>query len=320
MMRTPLRVLGLTALAAAIPIVLYPPLRGLLGFYYRLFRAKLLADQFYANFPCVSKNICFLPGSPLTLDVYQPETGTGYPVVFYVYGGSWNSGNKELYAPAAQRLLPEGVVMVVPNYTRFPAAGYPSQTQEVAAALAWTLDNIANYGGDPRRVIVAAQSAGAQIAGLAVYDPRWLATYGHSPAELRGFIGISGVYDIPIQLDYERRKRRREEYVVNVMGGRENVTLASPSTYARNSVPPTLLIHGDLDETVPLRMSLELHERLTAAGADSELRIYKGSGHSDILFRALTEKPPRLLDDMLAFTHRRTRPDGQPPENFTTVG
>jgi len=316
MMRTPLRILGLTALATALAIVFYPPLRGLLGFYYRLFRAKRLSDEFYANFPCVSKNIQFLAGSPLTLDVYQPETGSGYPVVFYVYGGSWNSGNKELYAPAAQRLLPEGVVMVVPNYTRYPAAGYPSQTQEVAAALAWTLDHIAEYGGDPGRVIVAAQSAGAQIAGLAVYEPRWLAAHGHSPAELRGFIGISGVYDIPTQLEFERSKRRKEQYVVSVMGGRDNVALASPSTYARIDVPPTLLIHGDIDETVPLRMSLELHERLTAAGADCELRIYKGSGHSDILFRALTEKPARLLDDMLAFTHRRT----QPPKTLSSMG
>ncbi len=317
MMRISLRLLGLTALAAAMTVAFYPPLRGLLGYYYRLFRAKRLAEQFYASFPCVSKDIHFLAGSPLTLDVYQPEGGSGFPVVFYVYGGSWNSGNKELYAPAAQRLLPEGVVMVVPNYTRFPAAGYPNQTREVAAALAWTLDHIAEYGGDPGRVIVAAQSAGAQIAGLAVYDPRWLAAYGHSPAELRGFIGISGVYDIATQLDYERSKRRSEQYVVNVMGGRENVSSASPSTYAGVDVPPTLLIHGDIDETVPLRMSLDLHERLTAAGAESELRIYAGSGHSDILFRALTEKPARLLDDMLTFTRRRTLTDGQPPKTIT---
>src|SRR5436190_7271731 len=117
MVRPPRRIFGLTALAAAITIALYRPLMSLLGFYYRLFRAKRHANLFYANFPCVSKDIRFLPGSPLMLDVYQPETGSGYPVVFYVYGGSWNSGNKELYAPAAQRLLPEGVVMVVPNYT-----------------------------------------------------------------------------------------------------------------------------------------------------------------------------------------------------------
>jgi acetyl esterase/lipase len=166
---------------------------------------------------------------------------------------------------------------------------------------------------------VAAQSAGAQIAGLAVYDPRWLAAHGHSPAELRGFIGISGVYDIPTQLEYERSKRRQEGYVVKVMGGRENATPASPSTYARVDVPPTLLIHGDIDETVPLRMSLDLHDRLQAAGADSELRIYAGSGHSDILFRALTEKPPRLLDDMLSFTRRRTLPEGGPNKTVSAA-
>jgi acetyl esterase/lipase len=320
MLRTLFRLVGVTALAAVITVALFPPLRGLVGFYYRLFRATRLADQFYANFPCVSKNIHFLPGSQLTLDVYQPEAGSGYPVVFYVYGGSWNTGNKELYAPAAQRLLPEGVVMVVPNYTLYPAAGYPNQTQEVAAALAWTLGNIANYGGDPSRVIVAAQSAGAQIAGLTVYDPRWLAVHGHSPAELRGFIGISGVYHIPTQLAHERRRHRSGQYVVDVMGGRENVIAASPSTYAGRQVPPTLLIHGDIDETVPLRMSLDLRDRLTAAGADCELRIYAGSGHAEIMFRALTENPPRLLDDMLAFTHRRTSRDGHGPIILTPAG
>jgi acetyl esterase/lipase len=306
MMRALLRFIGLTVLAAVAAVLLVPPLRGLVGYYYRLFWAKRRADQFYANFPCVSKNIHYSPGSPLTLDVYQPETGAGYPVVFYVYGGSWNSGNKELYAPAAQRLLPEGIVMVVPDYTRYPAAGFPNQTKEIAAALAWTLDNIGQYGGDPSRVIMAAQSAGAQIAGLVAYDPRWLEPYGHSPAELRGFFGISGVYDIPTQLGYERSKRRKEQYVADVMGGRENAVAASPSTYAGAQVPPTLLIHGDIDETVPLRMSVELHDRLATCGADCELRVYTGAGHSDILFRALTEKPPRLLDDLLAFTRQRT--------------
>src|SRR5260221_2548485 len=78
-------------------------LRDELLFFYRLFRAQQQANQFYATCPWVTKNIVYHPAMPRRLDVYRPETGAGHPVIVYVYGGSWTSGNKELYAPAAQR-------------------------------------------------------------------------------------------------------------------------------------------------------------------------------------------------------------------------
>jgi acetyl esterase/lipase len=239
------------------------------------------------------------------LDVYRPAHGDGHAVVVYVYGGSWNSGNKKLYSLAAQRILPKGIVLVVPDYTTFPAAGYPRQSEEVAAALAWTLDHIHEFGGDPARVLLAAQSAGAQIAALALLDPRFLAAHGHSAAELRGFIGISGVYDMECQLAFERKLRRQEQFVLNVIGGQKNTAAASPLTFAGAHAPPTLLIHGDADRTVPLEMSLRLHQRLTESGVASELNIYPRGGHSAILFEALAQNPSRLFTEMLDFVQRR---------------
>jgi acetyl esterase/lipase len=276
------------------------------AYYWNLHNAKRVADRFYAECPSVFKNISYHASTPRRLDVYRPGDGSGYPVVVYVYGGSWHSGNKELYAAAAQRLLPEGVVVVVPDYTLYPAAGYPRQSQEIAAALAWTLENIEAYGGDRARVVVAAQSAGGQVAGLALFDPRFLAAHGHSPAEICGFAGISGVYDIATQLDHERRQARSGQFVVAVMGGRENIRAASPLSFAGPGTPPTLLVHGDADGTVPARMSQDLHARLNAAGAESELIIYRGAGHSAILFEALARTPSRLLTDIMTFVRRST--------------
>ncbi|MCC6191093.1 MAG: alpha/beta hydrolase [Anaerolineales bacterium] len=283
-------------------------------YYWRLFQAKRLADQFYAECPTVHRNVVYHSDMPKRLDVYCPPAAGAHPVVFYVYGGSWHSGNKVLYASAAQRLLSEGVVVVIPDYTVYPAAGYPRQSQEVAAALAWTLDHSHLYGGDPGRVFVAAQSAGAQIAALALLDRRFLAPYGHNPSEVRGFIGISGVYDIPTQLAHERRKGRSGQYVISVMGGRQNVTVASPLAHAGAHAPPALLIHGDVDGTVPVQMSLDLHARLRAAGVDCELAIYPGGGHSGILFDALRQKPSRLISDVMGFVRRATAPLASPPE------
>lgn len=275
--------------------------REVLEFYWRLWAAQRAAARFYATFPTLDKDIAYSAQTTQRLDVYQPEGADGRPVLVYVYGGSWNGGRKTLYAPAAQRLLPEGAVIVIPDYTLYPQAGYPTQTQEIAAALAWTLEHIHEYGGDPAKVVVVAQSAGAHLAALALLDPRFLAAHGHSAAEVRGFFGISGVYDIETQLAHERTKGRTGQYVIDVMGGRQNIAAASPATFVGPNAPRTHFIHGDKDTTVPLRMSVEFDERLRAAGAQSTFSLYPGGGHSGILFDALAENPSRLMTDIVTF-------------------
>jgi acetyl esterase/lipase len=275
--------------------------REVVEFYWRLWGAQRLANQFYASCATLYKDIAYSAQTAQRLDIYRPDDGEGHPVLVYVYGGSWNGGRKTLYAPAAQRLLPEGAVIVIPDYTLYPAAGYPTQSQEIAAALAWTLEHIHEYGGDPRQVVVVAQSAGAHVAAMALLDPQFLGAHGHSAAEIRGFFGISGVYDIETQLAHERTKGRSGQYVVDVMGGRQNVAVASPSTFAGPHAPRTHLVHGDKDTTVPLRMSVEFCERLRAAGAEVEFTLYPGGGHSGMLFEALADNPSRLITEIVAF-------------------
>jgi acetyl esterase/lipase len=307
---------GLAALAAAAIMMALlawkrPHLVDDLLFIYRLLRAQRQANRFYAAYPWVTKNVAYHPALPRRLDVYRPEKGTNHPVIVYVYGGSWSSGNKELYAPAAQRFVPSGFVLVIPDYTLYPQAGYPRQTEEIAAALAWTLDHIAEYGGDPRRVVLVAQSAGAQISGLALLEPRWLAAYDHSAGDVRGFVGISGVYDFEAVLAYHRASPRARKLLSAVLGGEDKAGLASPIRYVSAQCPPALLIHGDADTTVPIEVGRQFHERLTAAGIPSEFVTYPKAGHADILFRALTEKPPRLVNDILSFVQRCTAlPEG----------
>ena len=308
-MNPKLRRFGILVAVAALAAWLLIRVRLAVRSYLRLLRAKRLADQFYAECPSgrITKNVIYNPDVAARLDVYQPQSGSGHPVAVYVYGGSWNSGNKELYASAAQRLLPAGLVLVIPDYTLYPAGGYPRQTQDIAAAIAWTLDNIGDYGGDPRRVVVVAQSAGAQVAALAVLEPHWLAAHRHSPSELRGFIGISGVFDLPTQLEHLRSNRRASQFVMDVMGGPANLRQASPSQFVSTVTPPTLLIHGDADRTVPVRMSKDYHRRLLAAGVQSHLLIYRRAGHAEILLKALTDDPSQLINDILNFIRRSTQ-------------
>jgi acetyl esterase/lipase len=235
------------------------------------------------------------------LDVYQPDTGAGYPVLVYIYGGSWMSGNKELYAPAAQLLMPQGMLVVVPNYTLHPVAHYRQQASEVAESIAWTLDNIERYGGDPKRIVVGGQSAGAHLAALALLDEQWLARSGHQVTEIAGFLGISGPYDIQSQMKFEHANRREGKLLIEHFEGEENFALASPLAYVRPGLPPAHLIHGDADSTVPITSSDTLHGAWLATGNDSVYSVYEGGRHAEILFEALTENPSRLVREMSDF-------------------
>src|SRR5262249_1481377 len=160
-----------------------------------------------------------------------------------------------------------------------PAAGYPQQTEEIAAALAWTLDHVAEYGGDPQRLMVAAQSAGAQVGGLALLEPRWLAAHGHSSAEVRGFLGISGAFDVDAGYGFHAGKIRVQATIAAVFGGMEHAAAASPINHLRSGLPPIRLIHGDADRVVPLNVSEAFAQRARAAGVACELLIYPRGGH-----------------------------------------
>jgi acetyl esterase/lipase len=279
----------------------------------RVAHATRQGQRFYAECATLTKGLPVHSSLRTRLDVYRPEGAVARPVLVYVYGGSWRNGDRTRYAPLGQRLLPEGFVVVVPDYTTFPAARYPQPTQEIAAAIAWTLENIERYGGDPKRVVVGAHSAGAQIAGLAVLDPRWLGALGHSAAELRGFVGVSGVYDLPLQSAHLRRVGGLAWYIAAIAGGEHNLEVASPSRHIGPLDLPVLLIHGRADAVVPAHIAQDFHKRLQAAGVPSELIIYPDRGHGSLMYDALLENPSRLIGDFTRFMRRVTAPPAAEP-------
>lgn len=267
----------------------------------RVLNAKRIADRFYTNYAALAKHLPYGPGPAQRLDAYWPESGAGHPVFVFVHGGSWYSGNKELYAPMAQRLITDGIAVVIPGYSLHPHATYRRQARDVAAAVAWTLENVDRFGGDPRRVVLGGHSAGAHLAALVTFDGQYLGELGHSPSEIRGLIGMSGVYDFGIQLAFERLRGGSGQLLIAVAEGQANFAQASPIRFVHPGAPPVLLIHGEKDETVPLRMATEFQAALQSGGALSRLLIYPKTGHSGLLLDAVGQSRPRLLADIARF-------------------
>lgn len=104
---------------------------------------------------------------PLRCDVFRPDDGRVLPAVIMIHGGGWNSGDRSLQVPLAQRLAAAGFVAIPVEYRLIPEALYPAGLHDIKTAIRWARAHAAEYGIDPDRVAVWGCSAGAQLATLA---------------------------------------------------------------------------------------------------------------------------------------------------------
>lgn len=132
------------------------------------------------------------------VDVYAPEGARGLPVVFWIHGGGWQVGDRTEIQLKPQAFVEKGFVFVSTGYRLLPNVEMQTIFQDVAKGLKWTHDHVAEFGGDPKRVLVMGHSAGAQLAALISIDDRYLKAEGLSLALIKGCVPVDGdTFDIP---------------------------------------------------------------------------------------------------------------------------
>ena len=235
-----------------------------------------------------------------TLDVWRAadaDPATPRPVIIFYYGGGWVHGDRGAYAFAARAYAKAGFVVVVPDYRKVPGVRFPAFLQDAAEAVKWTRDNIAGYGGDPRRIATAGHSAGAYAAIMLAMDPRWLTAIGVDPAVIRAAVGLSGPYDF-FPFDKQRS--------IDAFRGVTDGPSTQPIHYARADLPPMLLVTSSDDTQVRPYNAVNLAKALRKAGSPVAFRNYAGLTHEDVvmaLSRPFRGKAP-VLDDSVAFLRR----------------
>ena len=150
------------------------------------------------------------PASPLhTLDVYASPSAKNAPVVFWIHGGGWQGGDKSDVAEKPRFFVEKGFVFVSVNYRLLPKVEMIDIFHDVAKSFRWVHDHIAEYGGDPKRVLVGGHSAGAQLAALLCTDDRYLKAEGIAFTDLIGCVPVDGdTYDVPAIIETEETRRR----------------------------------------------------------------------------------------------------------------
>lgn len=164
------------------------------------------------------------------LDLYYPEKA-GYATVIWFHGGGLTDGNR--FVP--QELKEKGIAVVAVGYRLSPKAKVTDIIGDAAAAIAWTMQHISDYGGDPKKIFLSGHSAGGYLDLMVGLDKRRLAPYGLDPDTLAGIIPFSP----QVITHFTARKE---------MGLPETtpfVNELAPLYHIRKDAPPILLITGD---------------------------------------------------------------------------
>lgn len=208
------------------------------------------------------------------LDLHIPSAATqaARPVLIFFYGGSWSSGKKEQYFFAADSFTRLGYIVVIPDYLKAPKAKFPQFIEDGAAAIAWTKENIAAYGGNPEAVFVSGHSAGAHLGGLLLADAQYLERYNLQPSDVKAFAGLAGPYNFT---------PTKPEFIK--IFGPENFEKMKMMNFINGDEPPMLLMHGLKDKTVGVQNKEASIERLHAAGVPYKDIEYSDATHIGIM-------------------------------------
>ena len=125
----------------------------------------------------VAKDVAYGSDDPLQkFDIYSPaktpaEKGRGLPIVVFVHGGGFVGGDKADYNNVPTYLSQHGMVAVNADYRLAPKVTWPAGSRDVGAMVAFLRKNGAQYGGNPRRIVLIGHSAGANLVASYVLDP-----------------------------------------------------------------------------------------------------------------------------------------------------
>jgi acetyl esterase/lipase len=221
------------------------------------------------------------------IHLYRPHRadGTGaLPIIIDIHGGSWQVGSVREDQGFARVMAARGYAVYAIDYRKAPAHRFPAQIDDVRAAITWIHDTAAKYHADATRVALVGRSAGGHLAMLAGYTsaeiPIRAIVNFYGPADLMDFYSDPPSPD-PLQV---------RPMLTALLGGSPTempdlYRQASPSTYIRPGLPPTLHIQGRADNVVKARFARETNNQLLARGSRSILLELPWADHSfDFVF------------------------------------
>ncbi|MHC5560928.1 alpha/beta hydrolase fold domain-containing protein [Kocuria sp. U4B] len=250
------------------------------------------------------------PTGDLLLDLYRPDVAGPVPVILWLHGGGWFTGDRTLAPGLARHAAATGCAVASIEYRLSGQALFPAQLHDVRAAIRFLRASAEPFGLDPRAVGVWGASAGGHLAALAGLTGHLARLPGE---EDEGDASVQAVAESYGPVDLAAVVAEAEATIpgmdganspeARLIGGHpaqnaEATRRASPLSWVSSAAPPFQISHGTADVLVSYRQSERLHEALLAAGTASELYLLEGYKHGFLNPAGrLDVKLARVMDD-----------------------
>lgn len=211
---------------------------------------------------------------PLLLDLYRPKRQNGsnprnekVPGLIFIHGGGWKSGGRQDYRAYTTWFAQQGYVAATIGYRLSKEALFPAAVEDAKCSVRWMRAESESLGVDPDKIVVIGGSAGGHLAMMIGYSPddKTLEGAGGHPEVSSE---VAAVVDIYGPFDFETPEGKSADVVKQFLGKQsyeeapELWKRLSPATYLDAGDPPTLIIHGSIDEIVPIAQAEMLSKRL----------------------------------------------------------
>jgi len=199
-------------------------------------------------------------GRELHADLYLPSepAAARIPAVVYAHGGGWKGGDRAQFSRHAVAMAQRDVAGLCISYRFAQQATYPAAVEDANCAVRFLRAFADDLGVDPARL----EGTGG---------------HGDYASDVQAYAGFNPVLDMRAMADHPA--------VRDFLGGsphdagQQVYADASPICHVDAHTPPTLLLHGTDDTTVPYEQSVRFREAVEAVGGHAELFTAEGAGH-----------------------------------------
>lgn len=216
----------------------------------------------------------------LNIEIYQPKghaAGDKRPAIVFFFGGGWQSGSIKQFEKQCEYFATRGMVALAADYrvkSRHDVS--PDKcVMDAKSAIRWVRANAGKLGIDPDRIVAAGGSAGGHIAACTGIVPGY--DEESEDKQVSSVPNALVLFNPALNTTPDGWDEKRGAGLAARFG--THAKALSPQHHVKKGQPPTLVIHGKADTTVPFAQAEAFAAAMKAAGNRCELAAYDGQGH-----------------------------------------
>jgi acetyl esterase/lipase len=224
--------------------------------------------------------------------IYQPLGEGPFPALLDVHGGAWNNQDRTANAPMDKRLAASGILVAAIDLRLAPQAPYPASVADANYGIRWLKAKAREWKGDPATVGVLGSSSGGHVVELCALRPNDARYNAHPLAEAPEidatltYVATRSPVSDPVARFQQAEKMQRAEMVQNTkiyFNPWETIFDGNPQKILDRgeavSLPPLLIMQGELDDNVLPAVQERFATAYRAAGGECQLEIFSGCEH-----------------------------------------